>query len=120
MLLGSGCTRDLRVGDVADEEMAKQVLALVPDRGAALATHELLALEAVEHVFGLGSVQLADPLHGAEPEDLADNRGVLKKQLLLEGDRVEARRDDALHGLREPDLGLVTVAELTILANSSA
>jgi hypothetical protein len=79
VLLRSGRARDLRVSDIANEQMVKRVLALVSDRGATLAPHELLALETVEHLFGFGSVQVTDLLDRAEPEDLADHRGVLQE-----------------------------------------
>ena len=43
--VGAPRARDLRVGDVADEDVAEDEGGLAGDRGAALAAHELLALE---------------------------------------------------------------------------
>ena len=89
----------------------EHVLAFVSDGRPPVAANELLALEIVEQLLGLASAYSADRLDGAEPEDLADHRSVLKQVLLLERDRVEPGRDDPLHRLGKPDLGLVTGVE---------
>ena len=89
MLLRACSTRDLRVRDVADEQMAEDVLALLAHGRTPLPAHELLPLEAMQEQLGLTPVTAADPLERAEPEDLADDRCVLKQQLLIE--RLERR-----------------------------
>ena len=74
--------------------MQEGVLRFPRDRGAAITTHELLALERVEGVV-VGAGQRT------RPEDLADHRGVLQERLLLRRETVDPRCDEALHRLGE-------------------
>ena len=111
MLLRPRRARDLRVRDVTDEQVAEDVLALLSDGRAPLPAHELLPLEPVQEQLGFAPVPVADPLERAEPEDLADDGRVLEQELLLDRKRIEARGDDSLHRLGEPEAAPV-LAEL--------
>jgi hypothetical protein len=95
--------RDLRVRDVPDEQVAEDVLVLVSDGRPPFAADELLPLEPVQELLGLASLAVSDSLERPEPEDLADDGRVLKQQLLLDRERIEAGGDDPLHGLRQPE-----------------
>ena len=99
VLLRPRRTWDLRVGDVADENMPKRVLALAREGGPALSSDEFLAVEQMQQSIGLASRDSADRLDRARPEDLPDNGTVLHELLLGSGQCVEASRDDALNGL---------------------
>jgi hypothetical protein len=77
MLVHAGGAGDLAVGDVAHEQVAERVLGLALDRRAAGALDELLALEPEQRFFRRPTLDAADRPHGADPKDLADNRGVL-------------------------------------------
>ena len=101
MLARSDRARDLAVGDIANQEVSEGVLALACDRRAAAASHELLSLERVQQLLRLPARQAADRLDRTEPEDLSHDGCVLKQQLLLLGQGVEACRDDPLDGVRQ-------------------
>src|SRR5580765_3119070 len=98
MLLRAVDAGDLPVRDVAHEYMLERVLGLALDGAAPRALHELFLAEDVELL--LSSTQRT------EPEDLADDCGVLQQRLLLRRQRVETRRDDPLHRLRQPAVAL--------------
>ena len=72
---------------------------LAGDRRAPLAPDELLALERVERSSTVQRGSAADAPPARRPEDLADHRRVLEQRLLVGGERVEPRGDDALDGL---------------------
>ena len=99
MLVRSRRTRDLAVGDIADEHVAERVLALARDRGACETLDELLALERVQQLLGLPACDAVDGFDRAEPEHLADDGRVLEQPLLLLGEGVEPGGDDSLHRL---------------------
>jgi hypothetical protein len=84
-------TRDLAIGDVADEQVTERELSLARNRRAASALDELLALEPVQD-FLLAA-------HSAEPEDLSDHRRDVDERFLLRRERVEPRGDDPLQAL---------------------
>ena len=96
MALGPGCTRDLVVGDVADQHVTEGVLVLASDRRSALAADELLPLEGMQPLLRFVPFEAADGAHRSEPEDLAEHRRVLEELLLFGREPVEARGDDAL------------------------
>ena len=89
--------RNLPVRDVAHQDMLERELRLAGDRAAPRALHELLLLQRVQAL-------LADT-ERAEPEHLAQHRGVLQHRLLLRRQPIQARGDDPLHGLRQVDGG---------------
>ena len=68
VLLGPLSTRDLAVGDVANEQVEECVLRLAADRGAPLAANELLALEPVERLLERPAlaVRRAQPARSAQ------------------------------------------------------
>src|SRR4029453_920616 len=79
------------------------VVARVDDRGFPLAAHDLLSLQRVHQLLRVRTITVADPFQRAEPEDLANDGGVLEQELLLDRKRVESGGDDPLHGLRKPE-----------------
>jgi hypothetical protein len=91
--------RDLPVRDVPDDDVAEGVLRLPLDGRAAFAPHELLPRERPQVQIEQTSVGVADRRERTGPEHLPDDGGVLKQSLLVGRQRVEARRDDPLHGL---------------------
>ena len=98
MLLGSSRTRDLPVGHVSDEEVAEGVLTLSPTDGRrSRRTNSFRS--SLCRACRPRPVQLADPPQRAQPEHLADDRSILKEQLLLDRQGVEPAGDDSLHGL---------------------
>ncbi len=84
--------RDLAVGDVANEHVAEGVLGLARDGGAPLAADELLALERVQALLDCPALAPAERRERAEPEDLADDGGVLEQLLLLGREQRRAAR----------------------------
>ena len=104
MLLGSLRPRDLAVRDVADEQMPERILGLPRHRRAALPTDELLALERVQPFLRDPALDLAERRGGAQPEDLPDDRRVLKERLFLCGEPVDARGEQPLNRLRHSEL----------------
>ena len=100
MLLRSGGARDLRIRDVPHEQMAEGVLALLANGRTTIAAHELLTLEPVQEELGFLPVASSDLAQRPEPEDLPDHGRVLEQELFLDRERIEARRDQSLHGLR--------------------
>ena len=101
MALGPGCTRDLVVGDVADQHVTEGVLVLASDRRSALAADELLPLEGMQPLLRFVPFAAADGADRSEPEDLAEHRRVLEELLLFGWEPVEARGDDSLDVLGE-------------------
>ena len=97
VLLRTLGTRDLPVGDVAQEHVGEGPLALALDRGAALPGEEALALERVQKRSCLAFVST----QRARPEDLADDRGIVENRLLIGREAVEAGGDDPLQRLGE-------------------
>ena len=69
--------RDLAVGDVADEHVAEDVLALARHGDCALAAQELLPLERVEQLLELRSGCAADRLRARRSRAPPDHRRVL-------------------------------------------
>lgn len=81
MLLGTVATRDLSVGDVADECVRERELRFSLDRGSALLAYKRLPRERVQ---GRGRFdRLAAERPG--PEDFSDDRGVSQESFSLEG-----------------------------------
>ena len=99
VLLGPLSTRDLAVGDVANDQVEECILRLASDRGPPLTTHELLALEHVERLIERPTLPSVERSQRAPPEDLSDHRCVLNESLLLGGERVEPGGDESLQGL---------------------
>ena len=75
---GSPGAWDLVVGDVAKELMAERELGVVGDGRAPLPLSELSSDKRLEKPFRVGTRDAADGLERADPEDLADYRGVLQ------------------------------------------
>ena len=80
--VGAAGPRNLPVGDVADEHMPDGVLRLARHRRAAVAAHELLALERVQLLLASQAEMPGDRSDRAQPEHLPDNRGSLEQRLL--------------------------------------
>ena len=112
VLVGAAGARDLRVGDVTDEQVPERVFALLAHRRAPLPADELLPLEGVQRLLGLRPVTVADPGDSPEPEDLADDGRVLEQELLDHGQTIEAGGDDPLHGLGQLRLAVAPGSEL--------
>jgi hypothetical protein len=92
---------DLRVGDVAHEDVTEHVLKLAFHRRSPLTTHELLALERLEHDVDRGCVAVRGERSG--PEDFSKHRGVLQELLLCARQGVEPCRDEALNRVGKLD-----------------
>ena len=88
-------SRDLLVGDVADERMPEDVLVFSGDGGSELASNELFALEGMQPLRDRPTLAA----ESTEPEDTPDDRGLLEKALLLGWERVDPGGNHPLHGL---------------------
>ncbi len=104
MLVGPSRTRDLAVGDLADEQVPEGVLALAPDRRLPVASDELPPLELVQAALEPPALVAGDGGERAEPEDLAEDGGVLQQRLLAWLERVEPGGDNALYRLGQCQL----------------
>ena len=93
MLLAPLSTRDLSVGDVANDQVEERVLRFAADRGPALAANELLAFQHVERLLERPALSSVERSQRAPPEDLSDHRCVLNESLLLGGEAIETRGD---------------------------
>ena len=84
VLVGAGSTRDLPIGDVAQQHVHERVLRFASDRRGPLAADELLALQPVQILFQLtnGLSRAAECGDRPGPEDLPDHGGVLQQPLL--------------------------------------
>src|SRR5207244_12950807 len=97
--------RDLRVRDVADEDVPKRVLLVALDGRAPVAPHELLAFERAQRVVHVVA-RTARTEQRAAPEHLADDSGVLDQLLLRARQRVEARGDESLKRVGHGELAV--------------
>jgi hypothetical protein len=82
----------------------ERVLRLTGNRRTPLVSDELLAPERMQPLLDQIARLASDHCDRAEPEDLADDGRVLQQGLLLRRKRVQARRDDSLHRLRDREL----------------
>jgi hypothetical protein len=73
---------NLSVGDIPDKHGPERVLLVPTDRGAPLATDELLAHEGVERLRRLTPIALSHGADSLEPEDLPENGCILEELLL--------------------------------------
>ncbi len=112
--VGAAGPGNLPVGDVADEHMPDGILRFARHRGAAVAAHELLALERVQLLLRVPGRDPGDRSDRAQPEHLPDNRGSLEQRFLVRLERVEPRGNDALHRLRHLRLGRVEPPRLAV------
>ena len=105
--LGTTRARDLRVRDVAHEDVPERVLGVGRDGATTVAADELLPLELVEPVLDRRLVDAAEVRERPGPEDLADHRCVLDQELLVGRKPVEPGGDDPLDrlGERQPPAG---------------
>jgi hypothetical protein len=99
VLVGPPLPRDLRVGDVANENVPEHVCPFARDGRAPLTAHELLALERLEAVLGV--LDARHVCQRSSPEHLPDDGRGLEQRLLLERERVEPRRDHSLDRVRQ-------------------
>ena len=99
MLIGTSGSWDLAVGNIAREHVSERVLRVGGDRRPLLAADEFLPLEAVQSFLSGPRLNVADPCHGPQPEDLSNHSRVLEEGLLLFAQRVQTRRDDPLDRL---------------------
>jgi hypothetical protein len=106
VLLGAVGARNLAVRDVPDEDVAEGVLVLALDRRTPFAAHELLQHERVQTLVEHRAVPARERRERARPEGFTEDRRVLKERLLVGRQEVEARRDQPLHGLRQPSVVL--------------
>src|SRR5213078_33966 len=90
---------NLGIRDVANEQVSEDVFGLSGDRCSSFATYELSALEPVEPLFDLASLETGDVRERARPEHPAHDGGILKERLLLRDESVDARRKDPLDRL---------------------
>ncbi len=100
MLLGPLGPRDLLVGDVPHEPVAKAVLDFAGDGAPALAAHELPALERVQALVERPALAS----ERSEPERPTDDGRVAQELLHLAGKGVEARGYEPLHRLGQDDV----------------
>ena len=101
----SGGPGELRVGDIAGQDVPEGVLGLALDRGTPGRTHELLARELPQRLGDLVEVALAHLRDRPGPEDLPDDGGVGEHRLSLRRQGVQARGDQGLDRIGERDLG---------------
>jgi hypothetical protein len=101
MALGSARAWDLAVGDVAKQLVAERVLGVTSDGRSARPLNEVPAHERRQQLVGIDARDAADRLERADPEDVADDSGILQQPLLDVGQPVQARRDDAVQALRQ-------------------
>ena len=83
--------------------MPERVFRFVADGRPSRALDEALALEDVKLLFGYRPRPPVDD--APEPEDLAEHGGILEKSLLLERQKIQPRRNDALHRFRHGEIG---------------
>jgi hypothetical protein len=93
--------RDLAVGNVADEDMLEAKLGLAPHRGLARAAEELAVLERSQAPHDDAPRLPGHRAQRSRPDDPADDSAGVQQRLLLGGERVQPRRDDASHRLRD-------------------
>jgi hypothetical protein len=99
VLVGALGARNLRVRNVPEQQVQERVLRLPGHGRAPLPAYELLALQTVELLFDQERLTPGQGGQSTAPEDLPEHRCVLD-QLLVDGlQRVEARRNHALHRL---------------------
>src|SRR5581483_7401806 len=99
VLTGAFGTRNLAVGDVADEQVPERILVLAGDATRPLAADELLPLELVQAHDESRSVRAVERRERAGPEALPDDGRVLEQGLLRRLEQVEPRRDQPLDRL---------------------
>src|SRR5919109_757063 len=99
--LGSG---NLRVGDVANEDVPKGVLTLAVHRRRPRRSYELLSCELVQCDLKLVLASAADLRKSAGPEDVADDGGILQQALPLVSERVQPRGDQRMDAVRQPSV----------------
>lgn len=92
-------SRKLRIRDVPNERVAEGELHLARHRCRALTPQELLPDETLKSL--VDSLAGAERSDAAAPEHLAEDRRSLEQLLLVDLEGVEARRDHALHGVRQ-------------------
>jgi hypothetical protein len=98
--LTAPATRDLVVGDIPHEDMAKRELRLALDGRVAHGRQELLPNEIAESCVHPSSGATLDLGEDSGPDDLADDRRVLKQRLVLGRQGVDSRGDHSVHRLR--------------------
>ncbi len=97
--IGPRDPRHLPVHPVAHEGVDERVLLRAGDRRAMLTPHELLSLERVEALVQLPRTRARECRQRICPEHLPQCSRELQKLLLLAGECVDPRGDDALQGL---------------------
>ena len=95
--LGPLRPRELRVGDVADEDVGEGVLRFLRHRRATLAAHEAAALELVQALLDGRPIKIHGAREPPAPERTPEDRRILEQLLLLGLEEVEAGGDDPLH-----------------------
>ena len=80
--LSPGCARNLRVGDIAKQDVPEAVLRLAGHRRTPRLLYELLSLQADEPAPHLAVRDVTNRLHCAGPEDLPDHGRILKDRLV--------------------------------------
>jgi hypothetical protein len=107
--LGARGPRGRAVRDVPYQHMPERVLAFARDRAAPLPADELAALERMQPLFDGEALGPADRGECPRPEHFADDGRVLEQALVLGREPIEARRDDALNGPRQLEVGAVAL-----------
>src|SRR5439155_8978462 len=97
-------SRTLAISDVANQNVAELVFRLPCDGRATSAPDELSPDKRAELLVELLSRHGADRRERTDPKDLSEHCRILEQRLSLDVERVEARCDDALHGLRQLQL----------------
>ena len=100
VLGGPRTTRDLAVGDVADQRVPERVFGLTFDRRQPCRAQELLAGQLMEALADVLATALAHRLECSRPEDLADDGSVLEQPLAVRRQRVEPCGDEPLDRCR--------------------
>ena len=101
---GSAGARDLRVADVAHQQMPEAIFLLTLHRAAPGGPDQLLASQLVEGELHLARIALSHAGERSRPKHLADHRGVLEQALALRRERVQASGDQGLHRVGEGHL----------------
>ena len=98
---GAIAARQALVGDLPDERMLEDQLALTPHRRRQPAEDEVAILQAIEERTDLAGVDCGDLRDAVGPEDPTDHRRRLERALLVQRQQIDARGERRVNGVRK-------------------